>query len=272
MVRSFVGASSQENNMASCMNNVREDLMSECEFEHEREVDSCPRVDISFWGIHFLAIVDTGSMICAISEEVWGQLANYRSQIPCFPCTGVRVTGAFKEKRRVINKQMWLVFSVENREYSHEFLLIPDLAYPVVLGNDWLRRVNARILLDVRVVLVKDGKEWSEIPEIMIKHQNPIEDRALSLTAMSVKNQEFVGGGQFTDRFGMVTPGRNDRGVGSLSETQQRNFVRLLDQHREIFSNRPGKTAVYYHHIRLREDRERNGGLSHVCQHRMYRR
>lgn len=48
MVRSFVGASSQENNMASCMNNVREDLMSECEFEHEREVDSCPRVDISF--------------------------------------------------------------------------------------------------------------------------------------------------------------------------------------------------------------------------------
>lgn len=66
--------SENKNRAVECLNNTREDLLEECEFAHDKFNCKTPIVEINLYGLFFPALIDTGSMICAISDEVWGQL------------------------------------------------------------------------------------------------------------------------------------------------------------------------------------------------------
>lgn len=100
---------------ASCLNNVKEDLLEECDFEHKKIDSYSPVVEIQFYGFNFPALIDTGSMVCAINEEVWGQLENFHAIIPSFPCTGVKVSGAFLNKQRQVKRQVLLTFFLQKK-------------------------------------------------------------------------------------------------------------------------------------------------------------
>lgn len=149
------------NRAISTINYPREDLLEECDFNHEVLPVRSPIIEIIIFNTHFPALVDTGSEICCINEEVWLSLSPYHESITKFNCTGVKIAGAFKVKQRRVKMQAYLIFKIGNKTFSHEFLVIPDLSCKVIIGSDFLRRVQAKIDLGAEKVIFMDGKKNS---------------------------------------------------------------------------------------------------------------
>jgi len=138
------------------LDNVKADLLSECEFPHKEEIVEPSTIEVGLYGYYFRALLDTGSVISAISEQVFGPLERFHVVILSFPCTGARVAEAFKGKQKKIKRQMALRFMIGRVEFVFEFLLIPDLACDIILEIDWLRGVD----LDNHLILIKSENEW----------------------------------------------------------------------------------------------------------------
>lgn len=147
-------------------NDPREDLMSECDFEESVELPSLPVINVCIFNFNFPALVDSGAEICAVSEETWGQLSEFHGQIPTFPSTGVRVSGAFKKGYRKIRQQSLLAFSILGHVIVHEFLLVPELSYPLIIGNDLLRLLKAKLDLGEQKILLYLNEQWVVIEEL----------------------------------------------------------------------------------------------------------
>lgn len=174
------------------LDNVKGDLLSECEFPHKERIVEAPTIEVGLYGYYFPALLDTGSVISALSEQVFGQLERFHAVIPSFSCTGVRVAGAFKAKLKKIKRQMALRFTIGRVEFVFEFLLIPDLACDIILGTDWLRTVRAQIDLGNHLILIKPDNEWLEGNEINPVHeclQEPLDIRTISVKQVCVLKQ-----------------------------------------------------------------------------------
>lgn len=56
-------------------NNVRDELLKdECSFKHEIVNYRSPIIETQLYGYSFPALIDTGSEISAVSEDVWNSL------------------------------------------------------------------------------------------------------------------------------------------------------------------------------------------------------
>lgn len=123
-----------------------------CYFEHVIDQKRAPVISVNMYNFNFPALIDTGSECTCLSGDVYNQLSGHYDKIPVFPVSGVRITGAFKTKERRVTHQLLLSFSVESgKVFAHEFLLITDLIFPVILGIDFLRSVKAQNLIWVKV-------------------------------------------------------------------------------------------------------------------------
>lgn len=236
------------------LNNPREDLLEECEYEHETLNSRTPIILIKLYNVEFPALVDSGSEICALSEQVWSQISEFHHLIPTFSCSGIKVTGAFKNKQRRIKKQSLITFSIESINVSHEFLLIPDLAYPLILGADLLRLLHAKIDLGTENILFKIEQTWLEVPEIKVTHEY-LYSEPLDLKPINGKKVALISGTEC--QYSPISAEFEEVVQNSVIDTEQKNYFKLLlEKHKNLFSDKPGYVSSYVHHIRLRDNSE----------------
>lgn len=154
------------------MNNYpADDLINNCDFQHDCSSTKSPVIVLELFGFIFPCVIDTGSDICCLSESVWLQIQDFRTDLTVFPVTGVRVSGAFKTKKRRVKLQIDLPFKVGGELFHHEFLLIPDLIYPIIIGSDFLRLYAATVNYGLGSVHIVKDKKQLVIPEIKAKHE-----------------------------------------------------------------------------------------------------
>lgn len=247
------------NRAAVINNNPLDYLLSDCDFEHQVEVTNkrSPIITISIFNHSFPALIDTGSEVSCMSGDVYSQLGQFHKDIPCFPVTGVRITGAFRTKERRITHQMLVTFFINNSNFKHEFLLISDLIFPIILGADFLRTVAAEIHLAKNKIVIYSHGKTIEAQEINPKHSfiGPLEP--LNLRTTAVKQNNFILGSAATDRESRGNSTLNldfVNNISFLNPEQKRVFSSLLIFHKKVFSDIPGRTHLYQHKIILTDE------------------
>ncbi|GLV31382.1 hypothetical protein CBL_20016 [Carabus blaptoides fortunei] len=217
-------------------NNAQVDLLQECEDKHILSDNRSPVILLKIAGMEFPALVDSGSQVSCLSRDVWDQIEG-RTDMPIFPVTGVRISGAFKAKPKRI---------------THQALI--KLTYAIVLGTDWMRRVEAVVDLGHRCLTVETQTGRVRIPEATYTH-HPASGESLALfisstwmPAGSLALCTPIKRGSDEQRFNKVLDDSNMTGAlwGRLDT--------LLKQNKQVFSEKPGRVAEFEHSIEVTDD------------------
>lgn len=233
--------------------NAQADLLEECEDKHILSDNRSPVILLKIAGMEFPALVDSGSQVSCLSRDVWDQIEG-RTDMPIFPVTGVRISGAFKAKPKRITHQALISFQAAEQAFHHEFLLVPELTYAVVLGTDWMRRVEAVIDLGHRCLTVEAQTGRVRIPEATHPHQ-PASGESLALfisstwmPAGSLALCTLVKQESDEEQFTKVLDDSN------VTVSLRERLHTLLRQNKQVFSEKPGRVTGYEHCIEVTDD------------------
>lgn len=165
--------------------------------------------------------------------------------------------GVFKTKHKKVEKQILMNFTLGLQDFVHEFLLINDLNYPVILGIDFLRRFNASLDLKNKYLVIFKNNEKYLVPEIP-PHPSLMGPEKVCARMVSAKNYDpeppsFLSVCK-TSKFDMQLA--EVISACHLSEREKEIFSGFLSKHQAVFSEVPGLTHVYEHGIQLKNETE----------------
>ena len=116
-------------------------------------------VFITIEGKDYKTLIDTGSEISVVSENVLGELQRVNKNIPSLPVAGVTVVGVTGVRSKWVTKQVQLNVYINGIEFENTFLVVKGLNLDIILGNDFLERNKAVIDFNQRIVEFNKGHE-----------------------------------------------------------------------------------------------------------------
>jgi len=149
----------------------------------------CPRIicDINNKPIKFL--VDTGSQISCISNEVFEKINQKGNNIPMLPLSGIKVVcNAVGKQFTNIRKQIYCKIKIDQTDVYTILVIIDNLNEHGILGSDFLEEHKAQInyvnndlqlIINNNSVKIKYSKNETECPILNIRlphHQNNLVD------------------------------------------------------------------------------------------------
>jgi hypothetical protein len=102
------------------------------------EMTTCPRVRVTFGNSGFNVIIDTGSQVSVLSEEIYRKLKLQGESIQELPVQSVVLVSAFGNKTARVRRQALIPFRITDEEFENNFLICPQLVNPGLLGADFL--------------------------------------------------------------------------------------------------------------------------------------
>jgi len=115
-----------------------------------------PELEINIFGQTFSALLDSGASCSAMSESTFTILQQNhgtREKLTRLPVHGVTVLTALRARSKKLTTQVLIKFLIIEQQADCIFLVIPNLATPIILGDDWLSRYN--VVLDYLLDLVR---------------------------------------------------------------------------------------------------------------------
>ena len=112
---------------------------------------------VTIAGKSYRTLIDTGSEISVIAENILGELRETNKNIPILPVAGVTVVGVTGVRSKRVTKQIHLNFLINNAEFENTFLVVKGLSLDIILGNDFLQRNKAVINFKEKVVELDGG-------------------------------------------------------------------------------------------------------------------
>lgn len=190
-----------------------------------------------------------------MSDTVWAQLSGKHCQIPTFPCTGIRVVGAFKSKLKKVSAQALIHFSLATKTFAHEFLVIPDLSYPIIIGIDFLRLHNARLEIKNKIFyLTFENEDGFAIKEVDFSHEFAMHP-PLNISRIINGSDSSFKHTPSQEVFSNCTVSFDDIcDVCPIPNFEKMKLRELLNAYKNIFSNIPGRTTFYTHTINLKNE------------------
>jgi hypothetical protein len=131
------------------------------QFIDDTKLNKCPHVNIQFGKERVKALIDSGSQISLMSDELYDKLKLSGYSTLEIPVQSTVLITAFQSKSRRVRLQALLEFSITGNEYEQIFLIAPKLITPVILGADFL--YNNRTVIDFEeehIKTEKNGKIW----------------------------------------------------------------------------------------------------------------
>ena len=98
---------------------------------------ACPKIKITFGDIHVEVILDTGSQVSVLSDDIFRQL-KLQGSIMELPVQSVVLMSAFGNKTSRVKRQAMISFTINGDEFENNFLISPQLVSPGILGADFL--------------------------------------------------------------------------------------------------------------------------------------
>lgn len=133
--------------------------------ESQGHVPHRPEVPIEVCGVSGYALLDSGASVSAISEEFFANIKNRSltsKLLSILPVTGVTISTAVRGRSKKITKQVFMPLVLFEKDAPGVFLVVPHLATPIILGDDWLSKYG--VVLDYSEHGIKFpqwGKEYS---------------------------------------------------------------------------------------------------------------
>lgn len=212
-----------------------------------------PIIKMTIGKTEYPALVDSGSQICCISQETMEQLRFLIPEAPTFPVQGVRISGAFQTKQQRVTEQVLLPFQLENEYFDFEFLVVPKLTYPLILGVDFLRFYNANIdLANKQIVLGLKNKNLI-VPELHLQHDFATLPESTSIRLCSTNHSLPSNPAELSNEEELDDVFNDCVNSANVSEIEKQVFKDLLNKNKIVFNNQPGVTPEYLHSIRLKD-------------------
>lgn len=131
----------------------------------------CPRIIISLFSVPILALIDTGSQITTISEELY-QYLSLHGKVTELPLSNVSIYAAIGKSSTNIKKQIFYDFMIGENKISSCFLVVPKLSAQIILGNDWLLRNDSVIDYKTRSIVINE----TIVPQNVIRFESSLSD------------------------------------------------------------------------------------------------
>lgn len=98
----------------------------------------CPEVNVKYNTIKIKALVDTGSQISCMSEEMCQVFIKNDPSIKILPVIGKCVIGATGKRSSRLTQQLFIECSVGEQPCNVIFVVVPGLVREMILGAEWM--------------------------------------------------------------------------------------------------------------------------------------
>ena len=151
----------EEHNYCSniIIRDMAEELLEEDTAQMTETKTGLTEVLITIEGKDYKTLIDMGSEISVVSENVLGELQRVNKNIPLLPVAGVTVVGVTGVRSKRVTKQVQLNVYINGIEFENTFLVVKGLNLDIILGNDFLERNKAVIDFNQRIVEFNKGHE-----------------------------------------------------------------------------------------------------------------
>ena len=112
----------------------RQELLEEEDTKVVDRKTGLTEVIVTIEGKSYKTLIDTGSEISIISENVMGELKEINKNIPSLPVAGVTVVGVTGVRSKRITRQVQLNILINGIEFENTFLVVKGLSLDVILG------------------------------------------------------------------------------------------------------------------------------------------
>lgn len=249
-----VKKNSKDISINSIFQNFRDILLEDANQQqvHVEQVQ-CPEILIIIQeNIRASALLDSGSEVCAISEE---QLITMKEShnIPEFPVVGVKIKGATGHRSEKVAKQVFITFGINNTKFSAPFLVIKNLVRPIILGADFMTNNKIKLDFENNVMSWKTKLgQWVEskfkVDSFQSFKMNVIQ-QAISDLEKNIGKEQMQSNNSNDQQDSVIEKVVNTAKVNSALQIMK--LKEVLYKYSEIFVDRPGKVNGYIHEIKM---------------------
>lgn len=259
------------NGNSQFLGNIHTELLEEEENNIENiHKTALPQIEIIVFERKYLALIDTGSQITAISEKLWKNIEkqNNTKEIPRLPVTHLTIIGACGKKPQQIKTQIKLPIKIENVKINIHFFIVPKLNLDIVIGCDVLKSKLAEVDFNTGSIKLKINTEqdYDSIDEDNSDEGYEIQKTIItkfketygSLKLNIIKNQTIEKEDCLETGFLDKIEIDNDMKISEinesiknciLNESNKENLKTILKKHTNILSDRPGRCSKFSYQI-----------------------
>lgn len=212
--------------------------------DHVKNLHRLPEVEVQLPHRTLAALLDSGSEVTCIAEEIYLEMLHSGYPVPKLPVPTLCIRGAVGQKGCKVNLQVLIEISMLGQVCLLSCLVVPGLIKPLILGTDWLLQNAA--LLDYHhqeLTFHLDGKSLT-VPFLELLPMENIENSessgVYSLQRMDIEEKSNTLSSKVQE--------------ASLTTKQSYTLLKLLKQNQLVFSPHPGRTQLYHHQIRLHDE------------------
>lgn len=225
-------------------------------------IQPCPRIILTIFAVPVLALVDTGSQITALSESFYKYLCGH-GIFSELPVSNVTLFTAIGKKPTTIQKQVSCTVSINEQISNINFLIVPRLSNPIILGNDWLLTNKVLINYDNREIVIKGTRvadRWINFGK-SISDESRYDNDKDDITYIQVVNNNIDD---------IVEPDKIKQGemcIEKIPEVQERGEISTeinFDSHLFSFCDKTMGDDISTEHYLMSEDPNDKGIFSGV--------
>ncbi|CAG9137414.1 unnamed protein product [Plutella xylostella] len=207
-------------------------------FEEEKELiareNYKSEILVEVLGLEIVALLDTGSDVTCISEELWKELKLRDSNLPVMPIKPIQIKTAVGQKSSEVRFLTMLPLKLDTDIIEEVVVLvITGLTSPFIIGFDWMKQNQARIDLELSkesFSYLRSGKKCT------IKFHKR---KTLNINRIDVNDDN--------DKINL-----EEMKIGvQLDEKDKGKFLNLLDKYKRLFSSQFGRANCYEHVINM---------------------
>lgn len=217
-----------------------------------------PEVCVCLYGKSVNALIDTGSQISGITNELYDSIRKEGGELPEIAIPAIQVQGAFGSRSESTNRLVLIEFKLGSTLVEAPVLVMRRLPRSLILGYDWLERVKGVVNCgNERTLTIEHlGVQTS----VRLNSDCEIERLGGALNA-TVINSVLVRNVQQTDRSdsnigtSCVSNWKDQLDNTDLSNEQKKLLLPVLEKHSKVFTNKLGLTDKYEHVIKLIDEK-----------------
>lgn len=184
-----------------------------------------PLISVQLYDKTIKALVDTGAAISVMNRTIYLNIQD--EDIRILPVSNMRVRGIIRDKYVKCTTQVLVTMIIEGRHMEHNFIVLPEVNYDLILGVDFVRRYGLVIDLTSNVIRIRRNQEsferWEDA-HIPIDHEIDVIEEG------EIPSSE----------------GAEDRDLDRPAEINE-----VLARHKEVFNDVPGEIRGYEYAIRV---------------------
>ncbi|XP_049829427.1 uncharacterized protein LOC126268043 [Schistocerca gregaria] len=133
---------------------IVQDLLEEAEPKINKEYLGQPIVELRVLNEPVKCLIDTGSEVCAVSQNLVNELPNSK-QIVKMPVSGLNIVVATGKTKKTVKQEVFLPIAFKEVEIRQNFLVINGLSVDILVGADFLNKYEGWVNFSTNDVMVK---------------------------------------------------------------------------------------------------------------------